>query len=246
MRFLAALFSVLIIASCSSGPPKVSEPSYRKPSSGAKRIYLSNNTNLNSTNDLKSLSAKISGSKVYYSSNYKVDILDLGGAILDGSKQKGDGSQNENQEPLFRATHSFILQNGFVQNNKNAAYFYAPNSGVINMTFTKFGEDAVACGKNGTNFLVQNSQFINKRSGDKSIQLNQPKGAKINNNLIFSGITGVRLSFVSSSDSASSSNNKFIGCDTAFNLSKGTLTSKGDSFEKVRLKYKTDNGASVK
>jgi hypothetical protein len=176
-------------------------------------------------------------------------VVDLKGAIIDGKKQDGDGGQGERQTPLFRARVPFILKNGFIKNNKNAATFYASNSGVKSMTWLNVGEDAVATADNAKNFVVQNCEFLNDKSGDKSIQLNEADGAEVHNNLVYGGITGVRVGkydYVTKTDKANGGGNEFVGVDTAWNLGEMILDiQKQNGYEYVDLPFKTTNGGKV-
>jgi hypothetical protein len=176
-------------------------------------------------------------------------VVDLKGAIIDGKKQDGDGGQGERQTPLFRARVPFILKNGFIKNNKNAATFYASNSGVKNMTWLNVGEDAVATADNAKNFVVQNCEFLNDKDGDKSIQLNEADGAEVHNNLVYGGITGVRVGkydYVTKTDKANGGGNEFVGVDTAWNLGEMILDiQKQNGYQNVDLPFKTTNGGKV-
>lgn len=237
----------LFIISCASTQVSTSPPNFKKPSDKASVYYPKNNWTIRDQSDLAPLLDKLKGSKLYTQDG--VSIVDLNGGVIDGNKQSGSGGQDENQEPLFRAEMSLALKNGFVRNNKNAATFNAPYSGVKNITFTNIGEDAVATSKKATNFLVDNCEFINKKGGDKSIQLNQAKGAQITDNLIYGGITGVRVhesSWTSSKDEAYCGGNLFVGVDTAWNVSKGKLiVTKKNSYNYVRLPFKVSNRGQI-
>lgn len=224
-------------------------PAHRIPESKANTLYLKNGTIFNNCSDVAKLAENLPGSNV--SQNKTVCTWDLGGGILNGSKQKGDGGQSENQEPLFRARTSLILQNGFVLNNKNAAVFYSPNSGVKNVTWLNVGEDAVATAKGAYNFLIENCEFINKRGGDKSIQANDSKDLKMFNNLVYGGITCARVGSKSfgnkPSDIAQAGGNRFVGCDTAYNISSITLKIvQKDKYQHVNKTEVLGSGAKIK
>ena len=232
-----------LFALCTIGVSLNSEaaPSYRKPKSNAKVYYCKNKFTIKSEKDIPDNIGKVSGSNPL--------VWDLQGAILDGSKQSGDGGQGEKQEPLFRSYVSLVVKNGFVRNNKNAMMFYKKNSGINKITFTNIGEDAVGTSKGAYNFSVKNSEFINKGSGDKSIQLNEAKGAEIKGNLVYSGRTCVRIGDNHTtvvSDIVEISNNRFVSCDTALHASKITVYEDSNKFEGVRLKFKSAAGAKFK
>lgn len=234
---------LLTLGACSSGNiPNVEIPSHNKPSNGAKRYKAKNNWNIRGKDDIPSGVGSVSDSG-------GVLIWNLQGTILDGSNQSGDGSQNEDQEPLFRARVPLIVKNGFVQKNKNAMIFYAKDSGIERITFTDIGEDAVATSKGAYNFKVINCEFINDRNGDKSVQLNEAKDALVSGNLIFSGRTCIRIGdsgISSSNDVAAVKGNRFVGCETGINASKITVSESGNRFESVPTPTKTANGAVIK
>jgi hypothetical protein len=251
MKKYVYLILTLLTAGCSTMPPKYDVPSYRKPKSNASKLFLEDGTKISKESDLAKLRNRLDGSKYFWSKEKKAWVWDLNGGILSGKKQSGDGGQSEDQEPLFRAQIPLILQNGFVTDNKDAALFYGENSGVVKMTFTNIGEDAVATTKGADYFTVSNSEFINTRKGaDKSIQLNEANRAIVENNLVVGGITGARIhesSWNSSSEIAFASNNKFVGVNTAWNVAKGILEiKKPNSYDKVKLPFKTSNGGKIK
>lgn len=241
MKPFAFILLAGLLVSCSTLPPTVSVPDHRKPKSSATVSYFRDNTRITDYDMLEKL---VKGSKV------DGKVWDLRGNIIDGRKQSGDGGQGEDQEPLARVYIPLIIRNGFIQNNKNAILFYGKQSGVERITWLTIGEDAVATMKGAVGFIVEDCEFINKREGDKSIQLNEGDGAKIVDNLIYSGTTGVRIgdnNTTSVSDQAYAANNRFVGVDTAYHASKITLNILGgDKYEKVRTKFKTANGAVIK
>jgi hypothetical protein len=238
-----------LVVSCSTIDPKpnIPTPEHRQPQSNAATLFLKNNTYINNESQLAQLRNQLSGSKYYFDSAKNNFVWDLNGGILDGKNQKGDGGQSEDQEPLFRCNISLVVKNGFVRNNKDAMMFNVANSGIVNMTWLTVGEDAVSTHRTTTHFVVENCEFINHSKGDKTIQLNNGANARLSNNLIFSGRTGVRLfsSINSTKDTAIAKNNRFVGCDTGYNIEYGTLTSENDSFEEVRLPFKLVHGAKV-
>jgi hypothetical protein len=139
---------------------------HRKPASNAAVFYVKNGFSISSEKDLamavKGLKGSVSYSKggIYY--------WDLKGGILDGKNQKGDGGQNENQEPLARVRMPLVIRNGFIRNNKNALTFSKPNAGVEKLTWLNVGEDALATARGAYYFSVRDCEAINRSSGDKS------------------------------------------------------------------------------
>jgi hypothetical protein len=246
MRKLLLLIPFLFI-SCVAIAPRPSKPSHREPTKSAKLYKPTSEWIINDPSDLQPFVDKLGATVTKQGS---VHIINLNGGIIDGSKQKGDGGQSENQTPLFRARIPLIVKNGFVKNNKNAATFYAPDSGVEFITWLNVGEDGVATAEGAKEFKVIGCEFINSKDGDKSIQLNEADGARIERNMIYSGITGVRVGKIDYSETknkAYCSDNTFIGVDTAFNVAKVQLyVQSKNEFKSVRIPYKVTKGASIK
>lgn len=240
------LLASLFLISCAGIQKLPPVPSHRIPDSQARIHRPVGEWEIRGVRDLDSL---IRNTGATVATTNGILVVDLKGAIIDGKKQDGDGGQGERQTPLFRARVPFILKNGFIKNNKNAATFYASNSGVKNMTWLNVGEDAVATADNAKNFVVQNCEFLNDKDGDKSIQLNEADGAEVHNNLVYGGITGVRVGkydYVTKTDKANGGGNEFVGVDTAWNLGEMILDiQKQNGYEYVDLPFKTTNGGKV-
>jgi hypothetical protein len=222
------------------------KPKHRTPIVGSKIFRPLGEWNIRSRKDLAVVEEAL-GARVTDLGG--VLLLDLRGGILDGSKQKGDGGQDERQTPLLRARIPLIVQNGFINNNKNALTFYAKNSGVKKLTWLNVGEDAVATADGAINFLVDGCEFINK-GGDKSIQLNEANGARVFRNLIYGGITGVRLgkiAFSKTSDKVECGGNTFIDLDTAWNCAKVSVSVTSQNFYSgVKTTWNIHDGATKK
>jgi len=240
------LLASLFLISCAGIQKLPPVPSHRIPDSLARIHRPVGEWEIRGVRDLDSL---IRNTGATVATTNGILVVDLKGAIIDGKKQDGDGGQGERQTPLFRARVPFILKNGFIKNNKNAATFYASNSGVKSMTWLNVGEDAVATADNAKNFVVQNCEFLNDKSGDKSIQLNEADGAEVHNNLVYGGITGVRVGkydYVTKTDKANGGGNEFVGVDTAWNLGEMILDiQKQNGYKYVDLPFKTTNGGKV-
>lgn len=238
----------VFLVSCGSSGSLPSKPNYRQPTTAnKKKVYKPQGEwEIRSANDLTPL-VKLGAS---VSEKSGVLIVDLKGITIDGSKQKGDGGQNERQTPLFRARTPLVMKNGFITNNKNAATYYAPNSGVDRITWTNIGEDAVATADGAKNFSVTNCEFLNDKDGDKSIQLNEADGAVVRNNMVYGGITGARIGkydYSSKNDSASAGGNKFIGMDTAWNVGEVELVITGkNEYTNVNKPFVATKGAKIK
>lgn len=244
--FLALIILIpVFLSSCISTRPDLPPPpDFREPSKSAKVYKPKGEWAIRSEKDLEPL-VKL-GAKV--SKSGSVVKVNLNGITIDGKNQPGDGSQNERQTPLFRAYIPLFVENGFFTNTKNAATFYKPNSGVKNITVSRIGEDGIATGDGAKNFTLENCEF--KDASDKSAQLNEAAGAKIINNTIYGGITGVRVGkheFVSKNDIATCSKNTFLGVDTAWNVGKMQLRVIGkNKYTNVRLPFKTSGGGKIK
>lgn len=245
MKILSIL-PVCLFVSCVSTSNQVSQEAIselRKPNPSNKTYKPTGEWNIKSENDLsklRKLGAKISKSN-------GVIIVDLNGITLDGSKQKGDGGQSEDQTPLLRARVPLILKNGFVDNNKNALVFYALNSGVERITWLDVGEDAVATFDGAKNFSIKKCEF--QGAEDKSIQLNEADGAQLFDNTIVGGFTGVRLGeidYTERSNKVHVGNNTFIGQDMAWDAAKLTIiVDKPNKYRNVKHPWNLVKGAKV-
>lgn len=242
---LAYLLCVALTSCVSTSNNPVPTPQLKKAEPTAKSYKPTNEWPIRSSKDLQPLTKL--GAKVKKKGD--VTHVNLNGIVIDGIKQKGSGNQSERQTPLFRAYIPLVVENGFFTNNKNAATFYKPNSGIRNITLTKIGEDGVATSDGAKNFRIENCEFSG--AADKSIQLNEADGAIIVNNTIVGGITGARIGkidFSSSKDVASCANNTFINVDTAWNVGKISLVVKNDKpniYKNVRLPFKVAGGAKI-
>jgi hypothetical protein len=228
--------------------PSAPVPSHRTPKSGAKVYKPAGQWDIKGISDIP----KGVGSVAVKSG---VIVWDLQGAVLDGEKQKGKLDDNENNEPLFRARVPLVVKNGFARNVKNAMTFFAKDSGVEKMTFTDCGEDCIATAKGRSSsaraygFRVIDSEIIGRSSGDKSLQLNEAKDARVEGNTIYGGITCMRIGDSDTtqvSDVAIVKNNRYVACDTGNNASRITVHTSGNKFESVNTPWKASNGAVEK
>ena len=220
-------------------------PTYHVPKENAPRLFLRDGTDLRSRKDVVRLAKQLPGSKV--SGNDPV-VWDLRGGVLRGDLQRGDGGQDEHQEPLFRARLPLVVKNGFVQHNKNAALFYAPRSGLERITFTDIGEDAVATQQGAHGFTLKWCEFINGPKGDKAAQLNEARGAVVAGNLFHGGRTALRVGDDKTTrveDVAEVRSNHFHECDTAIHASRLTVREWDNRFDKVKTPTKTAHEAVI-
>lgn len=244
--FVACIFFCFVGCVSTNQPnlKSTNKPVYRKPLKEV--VYKpSGEWEIRKVSDLDKL--KKLGAKV--SQKGKTIYLDLNGITLDGSKQKGDGGQSEDQTPLFRARVPLVVSNGFVKNNKNAMVFYGSDSKVDKITWLTVGEDAVATADNAKRLTVQNCEFIGGPKNDKLLQLNEADGARVFDNVFWGAITGVRvgkIDFSRSEDRAFCGQNRFFDVDTAWNVAKVNLVVETpNQYTNVRLPFKTTNGAKI-
>ncbi|MEO6459477.1 MAG: hypothetical protein ABIO95_03410 [Bdellovibrionota bacterium] len=228
-----------------SRPPRVDMPAHRSPDATAAVFYPDDKFTIKTVADLEKAVVKLPGSLMTQNSS-GIWVWDLGGGILDGTNQSGDEGQSETQEQIARIKMPLIIRNGFIRHNKNALQFYAVDSGVEKITWLTVGEDAVATHDGAERFSVVDCEFLNNRDGDKSIQLNEAKDAIIRNNLIYSGITCIRVGddhTTEISDNVEITHNRFVGCDTDVNASKITVLMRDNTLEGVRKERIISNGA---
>jgi len=248
---LFTTFALLLTTICFAGGskrPSAPVPSHRQPKSGAKVYKPSGQWDIKDTSDIPKDVGTLSMKN-------GVIIWDLKGAILDGEKQKGKLDDNENNEPLFRARVPLVVKNGFARNVKNAMTFFAKDSGVEKMTFLSCGEDCLATAKGRSSsvraygFRAIDSEFIGRPDSDKKLQANEAKDAVITGNLVYGGVTGMRIGDSDTtqvSDVAVVKNNRFVAVDTAIHASKITVQESGNKFESVNTPWKSANGAVKK
>jgi hypothetical protein len=224
---------------------KPKKPEFRKPKSGASVCYVERSFyEIKDVKDLQKLVSKIKGASL------RGKTINLNGAILDAKKLKGDGSQNENQEPVLKISlEGVTIENGFVRNVKDGMRANAPKITFKRLTFLDVGEDAINNGKESEGTRVIDCQFDNSkhRSADKSIQLNNGKNALVENCLIYGGITAIRMGdkWNDSNDTGKIVDTKFVGVDTAMNFAKIRVILNNNSFEGVKKQIVHSHGSRV-
>ena len=247
MRFPSLLPNLLLGLLLAAGLAQADEarPTYHVPKESAPQLFLRDGTDLRSRKDVVRLAKQLPGSKV---SGDDPVVWDLRWGVLRGDLQRGDGGQDEHQEPLFRARIPLVVKNGFVRHNKNAAVFYAPRSGLERITFTEIGEDAVATQQGAHGFTLKWCEFINGPKGDKAGQLNEARGALVAGNLFHGGRTALRVGDDKTTrleDLAVVRDNHFHECDTAIHASRITVREWDNRFDKVKTQTKTAHEAVI-
>ena len=228
-----------------SGGAEERRPTYHVPRAEAPRLFLRNGTDLRSRQDVVRLARQLPGSKV---SGDDPVVWDLRGGVLRGDLQRGDGGQDEHQEPLLRARLPLVVKNGFVMRNKNAMTFHAPRSGVERVTFTEIGEDAVATQQGAHGFTLKGCEFVNGQRGDKAAQLNEARDAVVAGNFFHGGRTALRIGDDKTTrpqDRAVVRDNHFHACDTAIHASRIRVQEWNNRFDKVKTPTKTAHEAVV-
>ena len=225
--------------------PKPSPPPYKKPGASVKTVYLPAGYTIKSLKDAKATGCSVErgGETIIVDGGWKV--------ILDCKKQKGDGSQNEHQDPVARCETKVKWMNCWFRNVKNALTFDYPNGSIQDCVFLDIGEDAVANTQNGENLTVRNVVFLNSVKGDKSLQINNGLNADVRNCTFYLGRTAIRLGEksynVPGRDKGHVRYCTFIGVDTCFNISSisANIDLPGHTYSWCRKKYKLSNGATL-
>lgn len=207
-----------------------------------KIVFLKNKTEVSEDN-IKNLESIVRGSSVNYSSSEKAYIWKApkGGVVLSGKKQKGDGSQKENQEPLMWIKAPIIIRGDknspwVIKDNKDGIRFYSDNWGLEEVIFLNSGEDCVTSyAKNGR---VYKSIFIGDSNADKCIQASVANGLEIINNKFYNFETAIQFGlrkYSSKRDLYLAEDNEFINCSTAIRAVKGQLKEKNNKLNGAKV-----------
>ncbi len=184
---LQALFllSAAFFVSCSTpapiAPPKISPPG---------TSYLSGEPVAASMSELSSLfksRGKVSGK-----------TLDLQGNAISGKNIKHPKNrQDEKAIPLRLRIDGLTIKNGIFRDIPGGTVNEGDNVTVENCLFIEPGEDFISTPKDKAPGLrIINCKFYNipeKDGGDKSIQLNDARNARIEKTYVTGGITAIRL-----------------------------------------------------
>lgn len=177
--------------------------------------------------------------------------IDLGGAVLDGSRITHPGDRNdENSRSIELSVNGITLRNGWVSDVPGGIVVRASNCNFRQLKFIRIGEDAISTvGTASTANCIYDCEFWNDTKGDKSIQWNNAQDATIKDCLVVGGITGIRIQKVSygmRSVTAWLRGIQFVGCETGINAAGDTTVRlNGATFEGVGKKWVTNNGAKV-
>lgn len=240
MKILIHLFALFLTASLnscistgSSGPTAGVKPPVINPT---KTFYLTGQPYWKTIIDAK---------KFFGSSNavsFTGNTIDLKGSRISGKKLKHpSNSQDEQAQELKIGFDNLHLTNGSVDDIPGGIVLRGNKARISKLIFTTGGEDYVSTAKDtvsGT--VIDGCKFYNGK-GDKSIQLNAAKYAKITNCYITGGQTGIRLQESTSKTKGIKcevSNTVFDQVPTAINVSGyTTLTVSGNTFKGVSEQY---------
>ena len=173
--------------------------------------------------------------------------VDLQGGRISGNKlKKPSNSQSENAIGIKIRIKNLTIKNGVIDNLYGGLICYAEDITFQNLTFISIGEDAISNLKDiskGTRVI--NCKFYGNSASDKILQGNDGRDFYVRGNLISSAITGIRVQKKNAQRQGGTAqviDNQFIGVDTAVNAAgEVRVIVKGNTFEKVREKYKTDS-----
>lgn len=177
--------------------------------------------------------------------------VNLKGAVLSGKKlPHPSDSQDENAAALVILIPGFTLRNGWVDDFPGGNVVKVPFCNFEQLKYINIGEDALSTvGEGAHSIQIDRCEFWNDAGGDKSIQLNQAKGATVSNTRIVGGITGIRVqkdSYNTKDAVAILRQMTFEGCETGINAAgKATVKLQSATFKSVKKKWVLNNGAKV-
>ena len=215
-----------------------------RPASSAKVLQLTTKNHvLKTMQDVEQLAKKLPGSSV------KKNVWYLGGNILSGVKLRGKGDQREDQDPLLRVhIEGLVITNGFCRDVKDGLHIAAENVTLRNMHWLDVGEDAVNNRKGAFKTKVAGCTFnTTKKDNDKTLQLNDGRGAEVVDCTIVGGITGIRLGdkWSDQDDTATVKRVRFQGCDTALNLATIRVKVQDCTYEGVAKRVVHSHGSKL-
>lgn len=235
---LLSIIAIGLSSCASTGPGNGVEPPKSEISSSF-TTYLKGQPDWESVEDVK----RDLGTKVSISGN----TVDLKGGKISGKKLKHpSNSQDEGAVGVKIRIKGFTLKNGIIEDLPGGLICYAENITFQNLVVHKIGEDAISNLKDiakGTRII--NCKFYGNANSDKILQGNDGRDFYVRGNLLSSAITGIRVQKKNAQRQGGTAqviDNQFIGVDTAINAAgEVRVIVKGNTFEKVREKYKTDS-----
>jgi hypothetical protein len=175
--------------------------------------------------------------------------LDLNGCTLSGFRLPHPrDKQDETALPLRLRLPGFTLKNGIIRDIPGGIWCRGKAITLSSLTFLEIGEDACSNDMDTSpDWSVLDCTFTG--ATDKSIQANDGRGLSLRNNTITGGITGVRIQKKATRYKNSTTrlllNNKFINCQTAWNIAGGIIARAAEnSYKNIRKIWVQDSGAT--
>lgn len=197
-------------------------------------------------NDMEDVRAALKGQPVTISGT----TVDLRDCQIKGNKfPKPKDDQDENSVPIHIRINKFTLKNGSISGIPGGIVFKGDKVTFSDLTFVDIGEDALSnMMDQSPNSSVINCKFYNS-GGDKSLQLNDARGAIIKNSFFTGGITAIRLqkkaTKIKGIKTKEVSGNTFEDVDTAFNIAGGVkVVASGNTYKNVKHRWINDSGAT--
>lgn len=230
---ILSLFLTSCVSTGGSGPSAGSKPPVVNPT---KTFYLTGDPHWKTIADAKKFFGN--SSAVSFTGN----TIDLNGSRISGKKLKHpSNSQDEKAQYLKIGFDNLHLTDGSVDDIPGGIMLRGNKARLSKLIFTTRGEDYVSTAKDTVSgIVIDGCKFYNSK-GDKSIQLNAAKDAKITNCYITGGQTGIRLQESTSKTKGIKcevSNTVFDQVPTAINVAGyTTLTVSGNTFKGVSEQY---------
>jgi hypothetical protein len=183
------------------------------------------------------------GNKVKITGN----TVDLMGGKISGRKLKQPSNpQDEGSVGVKIRIKGLTLKNGVAEGIPGGFLCYNEDITFQKIVFLKAGEDFVSNLKDiapGTRVI--DCKFYGNSDSDKLLQGNDGRDFYVKGNTFSSAITGIRVQKKDAKKQGGTAqilNNKFVGIDTAVNAAGNVrVIVRGNSFDGVREKYKTDS-----
>lgn len=242
MKKLISIILSLALAACSTTSTKLPDLP-KPPAPTGKRLVLTGTPEWKTPAD----ASKAFGSSVSVSGN----TVDLKGNTLDGSKLKRPANpQDEGAVGLTIRAPGLTVRNGSIYNIPGGVIVKTWETRFKDLVFTKPGEDFLSTvGESASGLIVDNCDFHNTRSGDKSLQANCAVGLKVSDSLIVGGITGARVqktSYNQKNVKASFTNTEFLGNQTGINVAGDTTVTLSGCKFKTGQKWVISEGSGAK
>jgi hypothetical protein len=174
--------------------------------------------------------------------------LDLKGCVLDGSHlPRSSNDQAEDALPLRLSIPKFTVKNGSLHDIPGGLLCKGQQITLLNLDITAIGEDGISNVMDLSPYLAVRGCTFHGAS-DKSLQANDGRWLTLVDNNFNGGITGVRIqkkaTIHKNSRTKLVKNNRFVNCQTAWNIAGGiTVHATGSTYQNVRKRWVDDSGA---